>query len=442
MAGPALVLPLAALFEIPRLAFGGRWAVESGLITLAAALIFAWLTPMILRRFAVPAPARLLPWLVLILSLSFGLKYTGQLYPDAMPGDLQLHINRFNLTALGDIYIRAQHRGLPFPFPNAPYMVLAPLILTGAPLGVLFEVSAALFECAGVLLLYMTVARLAQDAHLGFFAALTCALAAVGHMNTWYSFQTQLSTQLYTTLLLSLLVLRWPTYRGWAIWGSITVLFALVFLGHIGSLINTACVGLMIIPLLWWRARNAEERRGTLQILGAGAIAAAFAGVFYYTAFWDLVTTQISGVATVGLNGVTGRDPVPRSVILSVIWNEGLTVHYGMFPVILALVGAVMMSQSPRYRHTILPPLIWLILGIALGQGLLPLITHSSITTRWLTFAGWAICVASAFVFTALWRRGQAARVVVIAMYAFIAWQTAVVWADALFLRLPPPEPF
>ncbi|MEI8307741.1 MAG: hypothetical protein WCF99_11835 [Chloroflexales bacterium] len=50
--------------------------------------------------------------------------------------------------------------------------------------------------------------------------------------------------------------------------------------------------------------------------------------------------------------------------------------------------------------------------------------------------------MASAFAFDALWRRGLVARTVVVAMYVFIAWQTAVVWADALFLRLPPPEPF
>ncbi|NNJ09981.1 hypothetical protein EKD04_006555 [Chloroflexales bacterium ZM16-3] len=442
MAGPALAVPLAALFEAPRLAFGGVWPVEAGMITLAAALAFAWATPPLLRRLAIPAPARLLPWLILLLSLSFYLKYTGQIYPASMPGDLQLHINRFNATVLGDVYIRAQHRGLPFPFPNAPYILLAPFILTGIPLGTLFELSAALFECAGVLIIYMTVARMSQDARVGFFAALTYAVAAVSHMNTWFSFQTQLSTQLYSTLLLGVLVLYWPHYRSWAVWGSIATLFTLVFLGHIGTFINTAAVGLLIIPLLWWRARELDERRGALLLLGAGAAAAAFASLFYYTAFWDLVVTQIVGVSTVGLNEVTGKKPIPRDVTLSVLWNEGLILHYGMFPVILALAGAVMISLSPRYRRSILPPLIWLTFGVALSQGLLPLITLSSITTRWLTFAGWAICVASAFALNALWRRGMAGRLAVVAMYGFIAWQTAVVWADALFLRLPPTEPF
>lgn len=442
LAGPVLVLPLATLFEAPRLAFGGLWAVKAGLLTLSSALICAWLTPLILHRFAIPPPARLLPWLVLLLSLSFYLKYTGQLYPNAMPGDLQLHINRFTFTVFGDVYIRAQHRGLPFPFPNAPYILLAPFILTGTSLKLIFELSAAIFECAGVLLIYMAVARLSQDARVGFFAALTYALTAVGHMNTWYSFQTQVSTQFYSTLLLTLLVLGWPNYRSWAIWGSITMLFILVFLGHIGSFINTAGVGLLIVPLLWWRARTAEERRAALYLLGAGAAAVAFVGVFYYTAFWDLVLTQIIGVSTVGMNEVTGRAPVARDVMLRVLWNEGLTVHYGMFPVIVALAGAVLISCAPRYHRSILPPLIWLIFVVALSQGLLPMITLSSITTRWLTFAGWAICVASAFAFNLLWKRGPAGRMMVIMMYSFVAWQTVVIWADALFLRLPPPEPF
>jgi hypothetical protein len=440
--GPALALPLAALVEIPRLAVGGMWAIQAGGLTVLAAGTFAWFTPRILRRFAVPNSTQLLPWLVLALSLSFFLKYTGQLYIDSMPGDRQLHINRYTITMFGDLYIRAQHRGLPFPFPNAPYILLAPFTLTGIQLGVLFELSAAIFECAGVLLIYMTVARLSNSPQLGFFAALTATAVAVGHMNTWYSFQTQVASQFYSTLLLTLLVLRWPRYDSWAVWGGVTTLFIMVFLGHIGSLINTAMLGLLIIPVLWWRARDDIERRGTLQLFAAGLAAAAFVAIFYYTAFWDLVMTQVSGVADGGLLGVTGREPVSRAVIVSVLWNEGLTVHFGMFPVILALAGAAIVSRSPRYQGSILPPLLWLTFVVALTQGLLPLITLSSITTRWLTFAGWAICVASAFALNAIWQRGRAGRIAVVLMYAFVAWQAAVVWANAMFLRLPPPEPF
>ncbi|NJN19218.1 MAG: hypothetical protein HC822_24675 [Oscillochloris sp.] len=442
MIGPALIVPFATLFEAPRLAFGSIWAVQAGLITLASALVFAAVVPWTLQRFDAPIAAKLLPWLVLLLSGSFYLKYAGQWYPESMPGDLQLHINRFTRTALGELYFRAQHRGLPFPFPNAPYLMIAPLTLSGIPLPRLYEFTAAVFESLAVLVVYLTVSRLSANARIGFFAALTYTLVAVGHMNTWFSFQTQVATQFYSVLLLAVLTLGWPDYRGWTRWGLAGLLFVMVFLGHIGSFINTAVLGLLIVPVLWWRARGPEQRQGALKLLWFGVFAAAFAGIFYYTAFWDLVVTQVSGVFTEGLNGVTERDPIPRSDTLHALWYEGMILHYGFFPIVLAIAGAWMISRDQRYRDHLLPPLIWLTFLAALSQGILPLITLSSITTRWLTFAGWAICVASAFAFEAIWRRGWFARLGVIGMYCFVFWQTAIVWAEAMFLRGPPPEPF
>jgi hypothetical protein len=358
-----------------------------------------------------------------------------------MPGDLQLHINRFTGTILGNIYFRAQHRGLPFPFPNAPYVLIAPLTLTGIPLGRLYEFTAAVFESLSVLVVYLTVTRL-SNMRVGFFAALTYALVAVGHMNTWYSFQTQVATQFYSVLLLAVLTLGWPEYRGWSRWGVAAVLFVMVFLGHIGAFINTAVLGLLIVPVLWWRARSPLERRGALNLLWFGLFSAGFAGLFYYTAFWDMVVTVVGGVATEGLNEVTERNPISRSVFLEALWRDGIILHYGFFPIILAVAGAWMISRDERYRDHLLPPLIWLTFLTAVSQGVLPLITLNSITTRWLTFAGWAICVASAFAFEALWRRGWLGRLGVIGMYGFVFWQTVVVWAEAMFLRGPPPEPF
>ncbi|NJM04971.1 hypothetical protein HC891_00160 [Candidatus Gracilibacteria bacterium] len=66
----------------------------------------------------------------------------------------------------------------------------------------------------------------------------------------------------------------------------------------------------------------------------------------------------------------------------------------------------------------------------------------SSITTRWLTFAGWSIIVASSFGFRWLWRRGWAGKVAVVAMYGFIAWLSIIVWINGMALNKPPIEPF
>jgi len=72
----------------------------------------------------------------------------------------------------------------------------------------------------------------------------------------------------------------------------------------------------------------------------------------------------------------------------------------------------------------------------------LPLITLNSITTRWLMFSSWGIFVAAALATLPLWRRGWAAKGVVVAMFGYVAWVMVAVWTNAMLLRLPPIEPF
>lgn len=437
----AIGLPLLALLEAPRLSFGNRWFIANGLISIATALVCVAIVPPILRRLKVPVTPPVLRWLLLLIVMTFAIKYGGQLYPYSMPGDLQLHVNRYMLTVFGNVYIPAQHRGLPFPFPSGLYVLIAPFHLTGLSIHFLFELFAGLFEASSILIMYILLARVTGSPRLGLFAAATYALSSAGFMNAWFSFQTQVATQWFSVFLAALLAIRWPQYNHWPTWWGLVVLFILVFLGHIGSFINTAMLGLLIIPVLWWLARDDAERRGVRWLLGAGLAAAAFVGVFYYTAFWDMVVEQITGIATVGLTGVTERAPIPRTTTLRVLWNEGLIIHYGFFPILLAFIGAFL-AATGSLRRSILPPLLWLTFFVATFQGLIPLVTLSSITTRWLTFAGWAIAVGCAIGLAYFWRRGRTARLVSLLMLAYVSWLSVIVWIDAMALRLPPIEPF
>jgi hypothetical protein len=81
-------------------------------------------------------------------------------------------------------------------------------------------------------------------------------------------------------------------------------------------------------------------------------------------------------------------------------------------------------------------------LAVSVGQAILPLITLSSITTRWLMFSAWAIAVAGALGLAWFWRRGRGARVVTVAMALYVGWLTLVMFIEALALRKPPIEPF
>lgn len=447
-----LLAPLAALLALaalapPRVAVSSGWALEAALLSLGTAAACALLVPPLLARYGLaPGPA-LLPWLLLLTALSFVLKYGGQLHPVAMPGDVQLHINRFSFTIWGQVYIPAQHRGLPFPFPSGWYVLVAPLLLTGAPLRVIFEVTAGLAEAASVLLFYALLARVTGSRLGGLLGALIATISPIPMMNVWWSFQTQVGTQLLTLALLTLMIVGWPHYgatrgaRALTL-GWVTLLLIMVSLGHIGAFINTGLVGLAAIPWLWLRARTPEERAGALRLLGAGLAAAAFVTLFYYSAFGAMIAEQVGGVAQSGMLGVTEREPVPRAVWLRALWREGFIGLNGFFLVLFGVAGAVLISWTARYRASIVGPLMWLTFAVGLSQAILPLITLSTITTRWLTFAGWALTVGATVTVLRLAQRGRAGRVVVWLALAYVAWITLEVWATAMAINGPPLEPF
>ncbi|HMQ31785.1 MAG TPA: hypothetical protein PKD53_13745, partial [Chloroflexaceae bacterium] len=444
---PLLALFLLAALTPPRVAASSVWALETAALTLATAAVCALAVPPLLRRWELdPGPA-LMPWLLLVVALGFVLKVGGQLHPVAMPGDLGFHSNRLHELAWGQVYLSSLHRGLPFPYPSGWYILVAPLALTGAPIGAIFEVTAGLADAASALLFYVLLARLTGSRRAGVLAALIVTLSPIPMMNVWWSFQAQVGTQLLTTILLTVLILGWPRYgarrtAGAPSLGWLTALLIMVSLGHIGAFINTGLVLAAAVPWLWLRARTAEERAGARRLLWAGLAAAAFALIFFYSAYAGLVGAQLSGVAEGGLPGLTEREPLPRAVWLRALWAEGLLGLNGFFLVPLGLAGALLVSWTPSYRAGIVGPLIWLTLAVGLAQAALPLITQSSITTRWLTFAGWALTVGATVAALRLGRRGRAGRLVVGLALAYVAWVTLQVWATAMALNQPPLEPF
>ena len=60
----ALIIPAIALIEVPRLAFGGGWIIEAGLIALLIGAISTIGLPALLSRTATAAPDHIVRWLV------------------------------------------------------------------------------------------------------------------------------------------------------------------------------------------------------------------------------------------------------------------------------------------------------------------------------------------------------------------------------------------
>lgn len=436
------VMLLLAAGAAPRLATSARWAVEAALLALGATIAGALLVPPLLARLEVPVTPAALRWLVVLIALSFALKYGGQFHPAAMRGDLQLHVNRFQRTVSGQVYIPAQHRGLPFPFPSGWYAGIAPLTLTGAPIHNLFELTAGLFEATAVLLVYLLLSRVTGSAAGGLLGAIIYTISPVWMLNVWWQFHTQIASQWFLLALVTLLVLRWPDYDDPLVWGWTVALFILVSLGHIGSFINTGLAGLIALPWLWLRVRSPAARRGATRLLWAGVATALFVVLFYYSAFGGLIVEQLTGVAAEGMTGVTEQAPAPRDVLLASLWQDGLVEHYGLFLVILGLAGAALIALDPRQREGLLPPLLWATFAVVLFQALLPLATQSSVTTRYLTFGGWAFTVGATVAGLRLWRGGPAGRVALVAMLAFVAWVSVEIFVGAMALNAWPAEPF
>jgi hypothetical protein len=124
-----------------------------------------------------------------------------------------------------------------------------------------------------------------------------------------------------------------------------------------------------------------------------------------------------------------------------VLWQGGLIEHFGFVPALLALPGALLMARGRAGRGA-LPALMLATALSSLSQAVLPLLTRSSITTRWLMFSAWVVAAAAAPAVLWLWRRGRAGRTLVLGMAGYVLWITAVVWIEAMTMRLPPIEPF
>jgi hypothetical protein len=217
----------------------------------------------------------------------------------------------------------------------------------------------------------------------------------------------------------------------------------LVFLGHFGFLINTVLLGGLALLVLWTAARRgvawARMLHTSLAVAGIGAGVAAL--VLFYSYFAPLLLEQARIASTSGLTELAQRAPVPRWYLWQVLWNAGLVTHFGFFPLLLAPVGVWLLTRRGRPAR-LTAALIGGSFLVSAVFAVLPFITLSTQSTRWLMFSAWGVAVGTAVVVRWLWRCGRSARLVVLAMSGFVLWNTFMVWLGPMLWRIRPPEPF
>ena len=450
----AALIGLAAWADPPRWALGA-WPALAALgaaygLALALRLALPWLAD----RVGVKLGPSALGWLTLIVCAAFAMRYGGRLYPSAMHGDIGWHTNRMREALLGQIFLLSENRGIPFPYPPGPYLALAPFTLLGTSLPLTLQIGAALADALSAVLVY-GLARGALGQRVALLAAATYVLSAATLMTTWWSFDTHIYSQFFALLAVASLGLaaeRWHAHdraarRGWVLAAGLAL--TLVFLGHLGFLINTALLVGGLVLLVWaasWRGVGwARALRWPLSLAYSGGL--VFALLFFYSSYLPLFLAQAQIAATSGVAGLANRELIERAVLWEQLWYKGLLAHFGFFPVALALLN-IWGLPSRALRGGRLAPtgaLLALMAGsfaVSACFGALPFVTRVNSSTRWLMFSAWAVAVGAALGWAGLWRRGWAGRLVALATMAVVLWNTALFWIGPMLFRIRPPEPF
>lgn len=442
---------LAALLDPPLWGLGMPPALWASCLGYGLTLLLRWGLPVLSRQVGIAPDRRRLGWLTLIMVFAFMLRYGGRLYPESMIGDINFHYNRFTEMNAGWITLLSRNRGVDFPYPPGPYLLIAPLTLLGFDVHMLLQIGAALADSLGAALVYLlTLLVQPRDERMagatGLLAAALYVFTPAGFMMSWWSFDTHIYTQFFALLLMAVIALtiERQTPAGW--WG-VGIVAALVFLGHFGFLINVTLLGGMLIALLslaGWRGQVWARQSvwpGLLAFLGAGSFAL---GCFYSAYLW-LFLGQVQAVAGGGLTGLAGRAPVDLGRQLQVLWEVGIIGHFGFFPLIFAVAWVIGASRTmfaaPPTRSVIV---MLMVATFAIGVifALFPFLTRSTQSSRWLMFSAWAVALGGAMVLQRIWLRGWLGKGAAAAIGAYIVWHSAFYWLTPMLWRMRPPEPF
>lgn len=463
---PLALLPgLAAALDPPRTAL----AAVPMLIAIAIGWLFSTVlrlaVPPLARSLRVPLDARLLRVLLLLALLVFSMRFGGKIYPDSMPGDIGFHYNRFIDVISGTVLLLSRNRGVDFPYPPAFYLIVAPFSLLGIDPHVLIRLCTTLLDATSPFLVYAIAVTAAcwfsasaasgqEDKALPAWPLLAAgiySLSASGFMTTWWNFSTHIFAQWAHLLLITALVLFWRATdqkaqtRG--IIAVFVVLQSLVFFGHFGFWMNMSLLGGMGVVLVLVggvsKARRDWANSRAWLLVWSFMLAEIVVVLLFYSGYTGLFVQQAQATVQGGLTGLAGRKPASTAALWNTLWNFGFQTHFGLFPIPLAVAGLALFWQRRKMGHSAI--VLFLIAGtflLALGFAILPFVSGSTLTTRWLMFSAWAIAVAAAWSADVLWRSGRASRALVVVAGSYMIWIMVSQWIGALAWRIRPPEPF
>lgn len=379
-----------------------------------------------------------------IVAIAFATRIGGRFYPASMPGDIGFHTNRFHEALGGFITIISRNRGIDFPYPPGPYLLLVPARVLGLDTPLLLQIGAALADSLSAILIYL-IARRVLPSRLAVLAAAIYVFTAATYLTTWWSFDTHIITQSLYLLLIWGIIRAWEDwqagqyYREWTL--GLVALSAMVFLGHFGFLISSGTLLGMLLSIVWsagWLGIPWARRvcRPLTMAIAGGAL---FAIVFFYSAYLPMFMAQLVQHAAAAYL-LLPNDHQLVELLWNTLWQAGLIAHYGFFPIPFAIGGLWFLYRRQGWQIT--TGLMGLSFVVAFIFATLPFITQISNSPRYLMALGWVVATGCAAACDALWHRGWAGRFSVIVAGLFVLLNTLWYWLTPMLWRARPPEPF
>ncbi len=366
-----------------------------------------------------------------LIVLAFAVRAGGLLHPYAWQSDVGLNANNLALPGAGvvggQIYfteaLPTRTGGGRAPYPPGQYLVFAPGLLL-APVDfqarqVLLMVGNALWDAAVVGLIWYALRR----ARAGERAALLGAALYVVPTPMLNRLSTgELANVFGQGLALPLLVAlavaghHLRDNRHFAL-GLTLMLLAL--LGHTGVTLSLALVLICLVPpALLSRGRHLPAGR----LLLLGAIGVALVGLFYYSAFVDVMTERLAPGAPAFTSART-----PQEKFGGLVGKFGApTYELTLLMLGLGAVGIATLARRRARGGAGLPLVLMAWWGGTL-LSILPLLVRDQ-TVRWEAFLYPALCLGAGPALSWLWSRGRAGRVAAVVVLAFLVWRGAALW--------------
>jgi hypothetical protein len=310
---------------------------------------------------------------------------------------------------------------------TGPYLLALPLLLIQPTMPFALHLGAAAIDACGPPLLALIARELCMSRRAALIAGGLLAVLPIMLTALWWGFFTNIGGQALLLLLLWLLLRHTRAPSRW----SAALLFlglSLVLLSHVGVLTLTGTAGLLALGLIWMRPRLSAAAWRGLALAGLGALTMFVIGYLSIVAAPMLGSTQsvLTNEGRLSAERLVSERAYIARILPVAVWRGT-----GMLPFLALLPGIPLLlrqARRPLGRPLILAWLLTPLLFVVVEWIYL-------VQVRYLYFVAPLCCLALAAVLSALWQR-RAARPVVIAALALIAWLGVALWFNGAIVGI------